>query len=96
MNYCGIMEDFYVSVDEVCDQINEMLDNSTLVDYVEVFGIHRDALREDFAEVCSQILNADVVSTADNFSVIDLGEDGRFLVEYENDVNSTIFKISVV
>ena len=95
MNYCGIMEDFYVSVDEVCDQINEMLDNSTLVDYVEVFGIHRDALREDFAEVCSQILNADVVSTADNFSVIDLG-DGRFLVEYENDVSSTIFKISVV
>jgi hypothetical protein len=90
------MEDFYVSVDEVCDQIYEMLECSTVVDYVEVFGIHRDALREDFAEVCSQILNADVVSTADNFSVLDLGEDRRFLVEYENDVSSTIFKISVV
>ena len=90
------MEDFYISIDEVCDQIHEMIEYSTIIDYVEVFNIHQDALREDFAEVCSQILNAKIVSTAETYSIIDLNEDGRFLIEYENDTSSTIFKISVV
>lgn len=90
------MEDFYISVDEVCDQIREMVDTSTINDYVEVFGIHRDALREDFAEICSQILNAEVVLSADTFSVIHLDDGETFLIEYENDVKSTIFKISLI
>lgn len=90
------MEDFYVSVDEVCDQIREMLDLSKKNDYIEVFDIHKDALREDFAEICSENLNAKVVLSADTFSIIDIEEHGRFLIEYENNVNSTIFKISLI
>lgn len=90
------MEDFYVSVDEVCEKVLEMIDNSVVYDFIEVFDVENNFLRENFADVFTQILNGDIISSTDKSSTINLGVNGTFLIEYENDVNSTIFKITQI